>query len=178
VSESSRRHKAEAPSRLRFAIIVVSTSRFEALKLMKHVDDPSGDLIAELLEKAGHKIVYKVLIPDDRGLIGQKISEALALSEVDSIITCGGTGIAPSDVTIETVMPLLKKTLPGFGELFRKLSFEEIGSAALLSRAIAGVADGKAVFCLPGSPQAVKLCVEKLILSEAGHIVKHAREKA
>jgi molybdenum cofactor biosynthesis protein B len=73
---------------------------------------------------------------------------------------------------------MLKKTLPGFGELFRKLSFEEIGSAALLSRTLAGVADGKAVFCLPGSPQAVKLCVEKLILSEAGHIVKHAREKA
>ena len=178
MSESSRRHKAEAPSRLGFAIIVVSTSRFEASKLMKHVDDPSGDLIMQLLEKAGHKIVSKVLIPDDRGLIGQKMSEALGLSKVDAIITCGGTGIAPSDITIETVRPMLTKTLPGFGELFRKLSFEEIGSATLLSRAIAGVADGKAVFCLPGSPQAVRLCVEKLILSEAGHIVKHAREKA
>lgn len=178
MSESSRRHKAEAPSQLGFAIIVISTSRFEADKLMKHVDDPSGDLIAQLLTKAGHKIVYKVLIPDDRGLIGQKISEALGLSKVDAIITCGGTGIAPSDVTIETVRPMLTKTLPGFGELFRKLSFEEIGSAALLSRAIAGVADGKAIFCLPGSPHAVRLCVEKLILPEAGHIVKHAREKA
>jgi molybdenum cofactor biosynthesis protein B len=178
VSESSRRHKSEAPSRLGFAIIVVSTSRFEALKLMKQVDDPSGDLIMKLLEKAGHKIVYKALIPDDRGLIGQKMSEALSSIEVDAIITCGGTGIAPSDVTIETVRPMLTKTLPGFGELFRKLSFEEIGSAALLSRAIAGVADGKVVFCLPGSPQAVKLCVENLILSEAGHIAKHAREKA
>lgn len=145
---------------------------------MKHVDDPSGDLIMQLLGKAGHKIVYKALIPDDRGLIGQKVSEALGLSEVDAIITCGGTGIAPSDVTIETVRSMLTKTLPGFGELFRRLSFEEIGSAALLSRAIAGIADGKAVFCLPGSPEAVKLCVEKLILSEAGHIVKHAREKA
>ena len=178
MSESSRKHKAEAPTRLGFAIIVVSTSRFEALKLTKHVDDPSGDLIAQLLEKAGHKIAYRVLIPDDRGLIGQKMSEALGLKEVDAIITCGGTGIAPSDVTIETVRPMLSKTLPGFGELFRKLSFEEIGSATLLSRAIAGVADGKAVFCLPGSPHAVRLCVEKLILPEAGHIVKHAREKA
>ena len=178
MSESSRRHKAEAPTRLGFAVIVISTSRFEALKLMKHVDDPSGDLIVELLEQVSHRVVYKILIPDDRGLIGQKMSEALGLNEVDAIITCGGTGIAPSDVTIETVRPMLKKTLPGFGELFRKLSFEEIGSAALLSRALAGVADGKAVFCLPGSPQAVKLCVEKLILSEAGHIVKHAREKA
>lgn len=145
---------------------------------MKNADDPSGDLIVQLLEKAGNKVVYKGLIPDDRGLIGQKITEALGLSEVDAIITCGGTGIAPSDVTIETVRPMLTKTLPGFGELFRKISFEEIGSAALLSRAIAGVVDGKAVFCLPGSPHAVRLCVEKLILSEAGHIVKHAREKA
>jgi molybdenum cofactor biosynthesis protein B len=145
---------------------------------MKHVDDPSGDLIVELLKKAEQRIVDKSLVPDDRGLIGQKMSEALGLSEVDAIITCGGTGIAPSDVTIETVRPMLTKTLPGFGELFRRLSFEEIGSAALLSRAIAGVADGKAVFCLPGSPQAVGLCVEKLILPEAGHIVKHAREKA
>jgi molybdenum cofactor biosynthesis protein B len=178
MSKSSRRHKAEAPKQLGFAIIVVSTSRFEALKLMKHVEDSSGDLIVQLLEKAGHKIVYKVLIPDDRGLIGQKMSEALGMKEVDAIITCGGTGITPSDVTIETVRPMLTKTLPGFGELFRRLSFEEIGSAALLSRAIAGVSDGKAVFCLPGSPQAVRLCVEKLILSEAGHIVKHAREKA
>lgn len=178
MSESSRRHKAGAPTRLGFAIIVVSTSRFEALKLMKHVDDPSGDLIAQLLEKAGHKIAYRVLVPDDRGLIGQKMSEALGVKGVDAIITCGGTGIAPADVTIETVRPMLSKTLPGFGELFRKLSFEEIGSAALLSRAIAGIADGKAVFCLPGSPHAVRLCVEKLILLEAGHIVKHAREKA
>jgi len=178
VSESSRQHKKEAPSRLGFAVIVVSTSRFEAHKLMKHVDDLSGDLIVKLLEKARHKMVYKALVPDDRGLIGQKMSEALGLKEVDAIITCGGTGIAPSDVTIETVRPMLTKTLPGFGELFRRLSFDEIGSAALLSRALAGVTDRKAVFCLPGSPQAVRLCVEKLILSEAGHIVKHAREKA
>ena len=87
MSESSRRHKAEAPTRLGFAVIVVSTSRFEAHKLMKRVDDPSGDLIVQLLEKAGHTIVYKVLIPDDRGLIRQKMSESLGLSEVDAIIT-------------------------------------------------------------------------------------------
>jgi molybdenum cofactor biosynthesis protein B len=178
MSESSRQHKRGAPTRLGFAVIVISTSRFETLKLMKHVEDPSGDLIVKLLEQSGHKITYKTLIPDDRGLIGQKISEALGSNTVDAIITCGGTGITPSDVTIETVRPMLKKTLPGFGELFRKLSFDEIGSAALLSRAISGIADEKAVFCLPGSPQAVRLCVEKLILPEAGHIVKHAREKA
>ena len=178
MSESSRRHKAEAPSRLGFAITIVSTSRFEALKLMKRVDDPSGDLIVELLEKAGHKIVYKVLIPDDGGLIGQKMSEALAQSEVDAVITCGGTGVSLSDITIETVKPLLRKTLPGFGELFRRLSYDEIGSATLLSRALAGITDkGKVIFCVPGSPQAVRLCLERLILPEVGHILKHAQEK-
>lgn len=89
---------------------------------------------------------------------------------------CGGTGIAPSDITIETVFPFLEKTLPGFGEIFRRLSFDEIGSAALMSRALAGVAKGKVFFCIPGSSNAVKLCFEKLILPEAAHIVKHARE--
>jgi len=178
VSEVSRRHKADAPSRLGFAIIIVSTSRFEALKLTKHVDDPSGDLIVELLGKAGHKIVYKVLIPDNRRLIEQKMSEALANSEVDAVITCGGTGVSLTDVTIETVTPVLRKTLPGFGELFRRLSYDEIGSSALLSRALAGVADkGKVVFSIPGSPQAVRLCLERLILPEVGHILKHAHER-
>ena len=178
MSEVSRRHKAEAPSRLGFAIIIVSTSRFEALKLTKHVDDPSGDLIVELLGKAGHKIVYKVLIPDNRRLIEQKMSEALAHSKVDAVITCGGTGVSLTDVTIETVTPLLRKTLPGFGELFRRLSYDEIGSAALLSRALAGITGkGKVIFCIPGSPQAVRLCLERLILPEVGHILKHSYEQ-
>jgi molybdenum cofactor biosynthesis protein B len=97
---------------------------------------------------------------------------------LDAAIFCGGTGIAPSDVTIETVTPLLQKVLPGFGEIFRRLSFDEIGSGAVLSRAIAGVVNGKAVFCVPGSPNAVKLCMEKLILPESPHIVKHARESS
>jgi len=84
--------------------------------------------------------------------------------------------VTVSDVTIETVSPLLEKILPGFGEIFRRLSFDKIGSGALLSRAIAGVAKGKVVFCIPGSPDAVRLCFERLILPEAPHIVKHARE--
>jgi len=178
VSEVSRRHKAEAPSRLKFAIIIVSTSRFEALKLTKHVDDPSGDLIVELLEKTGHKVVLRTVVPDDRVLIGQSVGNALGMKDVDAIITCGGTGVSLTDITIETVRPLLRKTLPGFGELFRRLSYDEIGSAALLSRALAGVADkGKVIFCVPGSPQAVRLCLERLVLPEVGHILKHARER-
>jgi molybdenum cofactor biosynthesis protein B len=95
---------------------------------------------------------------------------------VDAAIFCGGTGITSTDITIETVTPFLEKILHGFGEIFRRLSYDEIGSSAVLSRALAGVAKGKAVFCIPGSPNAVRLSLEKLILPETGHIVRHARE--
>jgi len=96
--------------------------------------------------------------------------------KVDAIITCGGTGVGPKDLTIEAVRPLLDKEIRGFGEIFRHLSYEEIGSAAVLTNALAGVAGGKAIFCIPGSPQAASLAVEKLILPEAAHILKHTRE--
>jgi len=123
-------------------------------------------------------VVFREIVPDDAVLIGEYVGRALGSEKVDAIIVCGGTGISPRDVTIEAVRPMLVKTLPGFGELFRKLSFDEIGSAAVLTRALAGVANqGKAVFCIPGSPQAVRLVLEKLILPEVGHILKHAREK-
>jgi molybdenum cofactor biosynthesis protein B len=178
MSETARRHKAEAPKKLNFAVIICSSSRYQEFKARKPVEDPSGDLIVETLQKAGHTVIFRELVPDDEVLIGKYVSRALGMEKVNSIILCGGTGISPKDVTIEAVRPLLVKTLPGFGELFRKLSFDEIGSAAVLSRALAGVADqGKAVFCIPGSPQAVGLVLEKLILPEAGHILKHAREK-
>jgi molybdenum cofactor biosynthesis protein B len=110
-------------------------------------------------------------------MIKQSVKEALKLAEVDVIITCGGTGISPRDVTIEVVQPLLEKLLPGFGEALRKMSFEQIGSAATLTRAIAGISKGKVIFCIPGSPQGVYLSLEKLILPEASHILKHTREK-
>ena len=178
MNETSRRHKAEAPTCVGFAVVVCSSSRYQDLKARKPVDDPSGDLIVETLQKADHNVVFREIVPDDKVLIGKYVSKALGSEKVDTIIVCGGTGISPKDVTIEAVRPMLVKTLPGFGELFRKLSFDEIGSAAVLTRALAGVADqGKAVFCIPGSPQAVRLVLEKLILPEVGHILKHAREK-
>jgi molybdenum cofactor biosynthesis protein B len=177
VSESSRKHKSEAPRKINFAIIVSSSSRYEKLKAKIPFTDPSGDLIAELVEKAGHSVASREILPDDRVLIGNYVGNTIGSKKVDAIIVCGGTGVSLKDVTIETVRPLLVKTLPGFGELFRKLSYDEIGSAAIMTRALAGVTDqGKAVFCIPGSPQAVKLVMEKLILPETGHILKHARE--
>lgn len=176
MSKSTEKHKADAPKKLRFGIYVCSTSRYQKWKKGESIEDFSGDIIETLLKKAGHKMVFRKLIPDDKNLIEQSMRQILASPEVDVVVFCGGTGIAPSDATIETVSPFLEKTLPGFGEIFRRLSFDEIGSAAILSRALAGVAKGKVFFCIPGSPNAVRLCFEKLILPEATHIVKHARE--
>jgi molybdenum cofactor biosynthesis protein B len=177
MSETARKHKTEAPRKLNFAVIVSSSSRYQKLKERKPFTDPSGDLIVELLQNAGQSVVSREILPDDRVLIGKYVGNAIGSEEVDAIIVCGGTGVSMKDVTIETVRPLLIKTLPGFGELFRKLSFDEIGSAAIMTRALAGITDqGKAVFCIPGSPQAVKLVMTKLILPETGHILKHARE--
>jgi len=175
MSETARVHREEAPKKLGFAVVVVSTSRFRDFEAEKQVWDESGDLIVEALKAHGHSVFMRELIPDDRKLIEASVKKALQSPKVDAVITCGGTGINPSDVTIETVEPLLDKQLLGFGEIFRSLSYEEIGSAAVMTRAVAGVAGGKAVFCLPGSPQAVKLCLERLILPEAGHIILHAR---
>jgi molybdenum cofactor biosynthesis protein B len=175
MSETSRAHKEKAPKKLGFAVVICSTSRYYDSETGKCVTDESGDLIVKLLETHGHSVVSRDLVPDDKTLIEAFMKKALQSENVDAIIISGGTGIAPSDVTIETVVPLLEKDLPGFGELFRAISYDEISSAALMSRAIAGVAREKAVFCIPGSPDAVKTCLEKLILPEVGHIILHAR---
>ena len=175
MSETSKTHKEKAPKHLRFAVVTISTSRFRDSKSGKHVKDESGDIIVETLKNHGHTIAERQLVSDNKTMITRTIQKMLKSPKVDAIITCGGTGITPSDVTIESVEPLLKKTLHGFGELFRWLSYQTIGSAAVMSRAMAGVTGGNAVFCLPGSPQAAKLCLEKLILPETGHIILHAR---
>jgi len=178
MSESARKHKTEAPRKINFAVIVSSSSRYQKLKTRQPFTDPSGDLIVELVKNAGYSVVSREILPDDRVLIGKYVGNAIGSQEVDAVIVCGGTGVSITDVTIETVRPLMIKTLPGFGELFRKLSFDEIGSAAIMTRALAGVTDqGKVLFCIPGSPQAVKLVMEKLILPETGHLLKHAREE-
>jgi molybdenum cofactor biosynthesis protein B len=176
VSTSARHHKATAPTRLGFALITCSTSRFTAAQSGQPTDDPSGDLAASALNRAGHTLASRALVSDDAGMIRAALDHALNSPNVDAVILCGGTGITPNDKTIETIMPMLEKQLPGFGEVFRRLGYDSIGSAAILSRAVAGVAQGKAVFCIPGSIDAMRLCLERLILPEAGHIVKHARE--
>jgi len=175
MSETSRAHREKSPKNLGFAIITISTSRYQESKAGQHTSDESGDLIARMLQERGHTIVSRELISDDKTIIRRAVLKALKSPRIDATITSGGTGITPSDVTLEAVEPLLEKVLQGFGEIFRWLSYKSIGSAAVMTRAFAGVAKGKVIFCLPGSPQAVKLCLEKLILPEAGHIILHAR---
>jgi len=145
------------------AVITVSDTR--SLE-----DDTGGDLIVEQLAGAGHPVARRVLVTDDVGAIRGALQAALAAPAIRTVIVTGGTGVAPRDVTPEAVRPLLERELPGFGELFRALSYKEIGAAALLSRALAGLCGSKVVFVLPGSRAALRLALEKLILPEIGHL--------
>lgn len=176
MSETILKHKADAPKTLSFAVITCSTSRYKEYIETGKVNDPSGDLIVRMLKENGHKVTLRRIITDDKEIIQKTIMRALKSRKVDVIILSGGTGVSPKDVTIEAVQPLLEKELPGFGEIFRMLSYQKVGSAAILTRAIAGVSRGKAVFCLPGSPQSVALALKEIILPEIGHIIMHARE--
>jgi molybdopterin adenylyltransferase len=167
---SNQEHKKEAPKTVHCKVITVSDTRNKET-------DKSGKLMMELLEQAGHKIVDYVIVKDEEGPIKAEILKGCAKEEIEVILTNGGTGIARRDVTIETIQNLLDKEIVGFGEIFRMLSYQEdIGSAAILSRAIAGVVNNKAVFSTPGSSGAVKLAMNKLILPEIGHVVREIRK--
>ncbi len=149
-------HKSAAPQSVGVFILTCSTSRYNQLKAGQKPDDESGDIIERLVVSAGHRVEGRKLIPDSIPAITRTAREAFNSKGVQALIITGGTGLSPRDVTIESVRPLVDRDIPGFGELFRKLSFESIGSPALLSRAFAGTRKGKAVFCLPGSPDAVQ----------------------
>jgi molybdenum cofactor biosynthesis protein B len=176
MSESSLGHKAHAPKSLNFAVFICSTSRYSSLQKGEEMSDVSGDTISALLKAGGHNVLFKRIVSDDKDMIEHAVRSILDNPGVDAAIFCGGTGITHSDVTIETVSQFFEKTLPGFGEIFRRISYDNMGSAAVMSRAVAGAARGKALFCIPGSPDAVRISVELLISTEAAHIVKHARE--
>lgn len=137
--------------------------------------DHSGQAIAELLAEAGHAVVDRVLIRDEAESLRAVLASALSRADVDAVITTGGTGIMRRDVTIPVVTPLISTPLPGFGELFRMLSWEQVGPAAMLSRAAGGVAHGKLLFALPGSTQAVELAMSKLIIPELKHLIRELR---
>ncbi|MBO8182236.1 MAG: MogA/MoaB family molybdenum cofactor biosynthesis protein [Archaeoglobus sp.] len=169
------RHEHEAEIEVRAGVITVSTSRYQkyggarGLEKLEEIDDPSGNEIARNLEC---KVEEYILVPDERAEIVKALVSMLP--KVDAVIITGGTGLTPLDVTIEAVEPLFEKKIDGFGEIFRYLSFKEVGTAAILSRATAGIIKGRAVFCLPGSKKAVRLAVN-LINDSLKHIISHAR---
>jgi molybdopterin adenylyltransferase len=160
-----KEHRKISPRKVNCAVITVSDTRDKST-------DKSGKHLHDLLNQANHNVVFYEIIRDEKILIEKTIKTAITQHEIEAIIVNGGTGIAKRDVSIEAIQPLFDKELPGFGELFRYLSYElDIGSASILSRAIAGVANNTAIFSIPGSSGAVKLAMEKLILPEIGHIV-------
>ena len=166
---STEEHKRHAPESINAAIITISNSR--TLE-----NDQSGSSIKNSLEKNNHKVVEYSIIPDDIKAIGRKISQLIKNTQIHLIITNGGTGLAQKDVTIEAIKPFFEKELISFNALFTKLSYGTVGSAAILSRATAGVVCKKVIFCLPGSLKACQLAMQKLILPEAGHIMKHLND--
>lgn len=160
-------HRRVAPVRVATLVITVSDSRTPET-------DTGGALLAELLEAAGHPVVERRIVPDAVEAIRDVVQQALARDDVRAVLLTGGTGIAVRDVTPEALEAIFDRHIPGFGELFRMLSHAEIGSAAMLSRAVAGTAHGKFVAGLPGSPAAIRLALEQLVLPELGHLVAEA----
>lgn len=160
-------HKAQAPPSVRCFVVTVSDTRTDET-------DTSGRAIADLLETAGHQVVGRTIVPDDPPRIRGMLEQQLANPQVQVIITTGGTGISSRDSTYEVVAALLEKRLDGFGELFRAISYEHVGSSAMLSRASAGLASGRIVVSLPGSEAAVRLAMERLLIPELGHLVREA----
>ncbi len=165
---SLEQHKQEAPPALRFAVLTFSDTRDLAA-------DRGGDFLVKCVGGAGHLVAHRSLHADDAGEIEAAVRAAVALDEVDLVLTTGGTGLARRDVTFDTLRRILDTEIPGFGELFRWLSYEEIGPATILSRALGGVLAGTVVLALPGSPKALRLAMEKIVLPEAGHLVGQVR---
>lgn len=158
-------HQDCAPIAVKCAVITVSDTRTTET-------DKSGQLIQEFLRQAGHQVGFYTIIKDEPTQIQLQLTQLCDRTDINALIFSGGTGIAPRDTTYDAISNLLEKTLPGFGEIFRFLSYQEIGSRAIASRATAGIYRGKLVFSLPGSSNAVKLAIEKLILPEIVHLVQ------
>jgi molybdenum cofactor biosynthesis protein B len=169
LSETVREHRSRSPAEVRVAVLTVTDTR-------SRKQDTGGALVLDLLGSAGHTVVDYQIVRDEPDLIIRQVSDWIGRADIDAVITTGGTGIAKRDRTFEAVSSLLERTLEGFGEIFRMLSFGEIGAAAMLSRAVAGTADSTAIFALPGSRNAIRLALERIILPEIGHVVFELRK--
>jgi len=167
-STTDHRQQAESLDAIGVAVLTISDTRTAET-------DHSGALTMTMLADAGFKTVCREVIKDEPALIADRIVALCARDDVDAILTNGGTGIAPRDNTFETINALLDRTLPGFGELFRMLSWEEVGAASMLSRAVAGLKERTLIFSMPGSRNAVELALRRLILPELKHLVLELR---
>jgi molybdenum cofactor biosynthesis protein B len=164
-ASTPREHKAHAPQAIGCYVLTISDSKTPDT-------DTSGAAIRELLTAAGHPVLGSTIVRDEPDAVRRVIAEACARAEIQAIILTGGTGITSRDSTFEAVEGLLDKRLPGFGELFRMLSYQEIGAAAMLSRAQMGIHQRRIVVSLPGSPNACRLALEKLLIPELPHLVR------
>jgi molybdenum cofactor biosynthesis protein B len=165
----SEEHKAQAPRGVRVFVLTVSDTRTAAT-------DTSGQAIVDLLTAAGHHVTGKAIEKDEPEPVAELVRQQATIADADAIITTGGTGLTSRDSTFEAIDGLLHKRLPGFGELFRMLSYQDIGSASMMSRAAAGTIGGVVVISLPGAEAAVRLAMTKLVLPELGHLVQQARK--
>lgn len=168
MSQTSAEHRATSPQAVSCAVVTVSDTRTLDT-------DTGGRTIIDLLAAAGHRTVERKIIRDDPEQMRPLLVELAGRTDVDVVLLTGGTGLGSRDQTFETVAALLTKPLPGYGELFRMLSYQEIGAAAMLSRAVGGLLDRTVVLTMPGSPAGVRLAMEKLIVPELGHLVREAR---
>jgi molybdenum cofactor biosynthesis protein B len=169
MSQAVQEHRSSAPTSLNLAVLTVSDTRTIET-------DTSGARVAELAEGAGHRVVVREIVPDEPDRMRPLILGFVALPEAHAVLITGGTGVSARDQTFETVSSLLTRPLPGFGELFRMLSYAEIGPACLLSRAVGGLIDRTAVLAMPGSRAAVELAMSRIILPELPHLVHEARK--
>lgn len=168
MSQSVAEHRSQAPQSVRCAVITVSDTRTPDT-------DTGGRAVVEALESAGHQVLAREIIPDEPDRMRPLLMALAARDDIDAVLLTGGTGIAGRDQTFETVSALLTRPLPGYGELFRMLSYQEIGPAAMLSRALGGILGRTIVLTMPGSPAAVRLAMDKLIVPELAHLVREAR---
>jgi molybdenum cofactor biosynthesis protein B len=167
-SETVAEHRRQSPQVLSCAVITVSDTRTVET-------DTGGAIVLQMLESAGHRCVSRQIIPDDSAFMRALVEGLASRGDIDAVLLTGGTGIAHRDQTFETISALLTKSLPGYGELFRMLSYEQVGPAAMLSRAVGGLCGRTVVLTMPGSPAAVRLAMEKLIVPELSHVVREAR---
>jgi molybdopterin adenylyltransferase len=162
---TTKEHKKEIRL-VNLVVITLSDSRTIAT-------DDSGHIIKKMFESDGHKVIDHIIIPDDKKELEKSIKKYLKNKNVEIIVTNGGTGVAKRDITVDVIEKLFDKKITAFSTIFTMLSFDDIGSAALVSRATAGIVGKKVIFCLPGSPKAVELGLKKIILPEVSHLVGH-----